>query len=226
MSVGDYLSGIFGNSPVKPMQQHMEKVFACVSELTPLFEGVIANDMKKVAKVQKAIATLEGEADDLKKQIRLQLPSGMFMPVSRRDLLEILTMQDMIANTAKDIAGTIIGRKMTLPDKIAKDYLAFVQRCIDACGQAQVAINELDELVETGFRGHEVKIVKKIISKLDKIEGNTDKLQVKIRQKLFDIEKDLPPVDVMFLYKIIDLTGDVADRSQKVGSRLQLLLAR
>jgi predicted phosphate transport protein (TIGR00153 family) len=226
MSVGDYLSGIFGHSPVKPMQQHMERVFACVSELMPLFEAVVANDMKKVAEVQKSIATLEGEADDLKKQIRLQLPSGMFMPVSRRDLLEILTMQDKIANTAKDIAGTMLGRKMTLPETIGKDYLAFVQRCIDACEQAQVAINELDELVETGFRGHEVKMVKKIISKLDKIEGNTDKLQVKIRQKLFEIEKDLPPIDVMFLYKIIDLTGDVADHSQKVGSRLQLLLAR
>lgn len=226
MSVGDYLSGIFGTSPVKPMQQHMEKVFACVSELMPLFEAVIANDMDKVAKVQKSISDLEGEADDLKKQIRLHLPSGMFMPVSRRDLLEILTMQDKIANTSKDIAGTILGRKMTLPEKIAKDYPAFVQRCIDACEQAQVAINELDELVETGFRGHEVKMVKKIISKLDKIESNTDKLQVKIRHKLFAIENDLPPVEVMFLYKIIDLTGEVADQSQKVGSRLQLLLAR
>jgi predicted phosphate transport protein (TIGR00153 family) len=187
---------------------------------------VIANDMKTVAEMQKVISTMEGEADDLKKQIRLHLPSGLFMPVSRRDLLEVLTMQDKIANTAKDIAGIILGRKMTLPEAISKDYLAFVQRCVDACEQAQVAINELDELVETGFRGHEVKMVKKIISKLDKIEGNTDKLQVKIRHKLFEVEKDLPPVDVMFLYKIIDLTGDVADRSQKVGSRLQLLLAR
>ena len=226
MSVGDYLSGIFGNSPVKPMQQHMEKVFACVSELVPLFDAVVAQDMDKVAKVQKKIATLEGEADDLKRQIRLQLPSGMFMPVSRRDLLEILTMQDKIANTSKDIAGTILGRKMTLPDQISKDYPAFVQRCVDACEQAQVAINELDELVETGFRGHEVKLVQKIINKLDKIEGTTDKLQVKIRHKLFAIEKDLPPIDVMFLYEIIDLTGEVADQSQKVGSRLQLLLAR
>jgi predicted phosphate transport protein (TIGR00153 family) len=226
MSVGDYLSGIFGQSPVKPMQQQMETVFACVSELMPLFEAVVANDMDKVAEIQRTIATLEGEADDMKKQIRLHMPSGLFMPVSRRDLLEVLTMQDKIANTAKDIAGIILGRKMTLPEKISKDFLVFVQRCIDACEQAQVAINELDELVETGFRGHEVKMVKKIISKLDKIEGNTDKLQVKIRSKLFEIEKDLPPVEVMCLYKIIDLTGDVADRSQKVGSRLQLLLAK
>lgn len=226
MTVGDYLSGIFGASPVKPMQQHMAEVFSCVSELIPLFKAVIAKDWAKVEEVQKRISESEGEADKLKKEIRLQLPKGMFMPVSRRDLLEVLTMQDKIANTAKDIAGTILGRRMELPDAIAEDYLPFVKRCVDACDQAQHAINELDELVETGFRGHEVNLVQDMIEKLDSVEGDTDTLQRKIRLKLFEIENDLPPVEVMFLYKIIELTGDVADRSQKVGSRLQLLLAR
>ena len=36
----------------------------------------------------------------------------------------------------------------------------------------------------------------------------------------------MPPVDVMFLYKIIDRIGELADCAQKVGSRLQLLIAR
>lgn len=226
MAVSDYLSGIFGSSPVAPMQKHMAEVFLCVSELKPLFEAVIAKDWGQVKKVQKKISDLEGIADKLKKEIRLQLPKGMFMPVSRRDLLEVLTMQDQIANTAKDIAGIILGRKMELPEPIANEYLPFVDRCIDACGQAQKAINELDELVETGFRGHEVKLVQKMIKQLDKVESETDTLEKKTRHKLFAIEKDLPPVDVMFLYKIIELTGDVADRAQQVGSRLQLLLAR
>jgi len=226
MAVGDYLSGIFGSSPVAPMQKHMAEVFLCVSELLPLFEAVIKKDWDKVKEIQKKISDLEGNADKLKKQIRLQLPKGMFMPVSRRDLLEILTMQDKIANTAKDIAGIILGRKMELPEPIAKDYLPFVERCIEACAQAQKAINELDELVETGFRGHEVKLVQKLIKQLDKLESQTDTFEKKTRHKLFAIEKDLPPVDVMFLYKIIELTGDVADRAQQVGSRLQLLLAR
>jgi hypothetical protein len=43
---------------------------------------------------------------------------------------------------------------------------------------------------------------------------------------LFQIEDSLPPVDVMFLYKIIDRLGELADVSQKVGSRLLLLIAK
>lgn len=226
MAVSNYMSGIFGNSPVKPMQMHMEKVHECVSLLVPFCESVIAEDWKKVEKNQKKISSLETEADKLKKELRLNLPKGLFMQVSRRDLLEILTIQDSVANKAKDVAGIILGRRIIIPKKIANDFLKLAQRCVDASEQATKTINELDELVETGFRGNEVKLVQTMIRKLDKIEADTDKIQRSIRAKLFAIENDLPPVEVMFLYKVIETTGDVADQAQRVGSRLQLLLAR
>lgn len=226
MAIGDYISGIFGNSPVRPMQTHMEKVHTCVSQLVPFFEAVVEDNWKKAEKIQLKISELENEADVLKKALRLELPRGLMMPVSRHHLLELLTMQDKVANMAKDVAGLMLGRHMELPKQISSDFQRLVQRCVDASAQAQTTINELDELVETGFRGSEVKLVQSMIKKLDKIESDTDKIQIKIRGKLFKVEKDLPPIDVMFLYKVIEMTGDVADAAQRVGSRLQLLLAR
>ena len=226
MAVGGYMTGIFGSSPVKPMQQHMARVLACVSELIPLFEAVFREDWDSVAASQQKISTLEKEADVLKKELRLQLPKGLFMPVSRQDLLEVLIMQDKIANRAKDIAGVILGRHMVIPATIHANYRKYVRRCVDACEQADRAINELDELVGTGFSGQEIKLVVEMIQKLDAIESDTDTCQADIRLQLFAVEKELPPVDVMFLYEIIEWTGDVADRAQRVGSRLQLMLAR
>ena len=226
MTKGGYMSGIFGSSPVSPLQKHMSKVYACASELIPLFNAVINEDWDEVAKRQQLISALEQEADVLKKELRLNLPKGLFMPVSRQDLLEVLLMQDRIANKSKDIAGTIVGRSMTLPEVIQEDYIRFVTRCVAACKQARKAINEFDELVETGFSGQEIKIVTEMINKLDSIESDTDNLQAAIRLKLFEIENELPPIEVIFLYKIIESTGDVADRAQNVGSRLQLMLAR
>ena len=226
MPKGGYMSGIFGTSPVKPIQDHMAKVYACACELIPLFNAVINNDWDGVVEHQTKISSLEQEADVLKKELRLHLPKGLFMPVARQDILEMVLMQDRIANRAKDIAGTIVGRKMALPDVIHEDYIRFVQRCVDACKQARKAINELDELIETGFSGREIKIVNDMITKLDEIESDTDNLQSAVRGKIFEIENKLPPVEVMFLYKIIEGTGEVADSSQRVGSRLQLMLAR
>ncbi|MGM0593553.1 MAG: TIGR00153 family protein [Pseudomonadota bacterium] len=217
---------MFGTSPIRPMQQHMAEVHACAKELIPFFEAALAGDWEEAAKVQATIAEQENAADELKRELRLNLPSGLMMAMSRRDLLETLTMQDRIANKAKDIAGLMLGRKMTFPAEIAPLMQEFVQRCIDAAHQAQSAINELDELLETGFRGREVELVEGMITKLDEIESDTDQIQVAVRSKLFELEKDLPPVDVMFIYRVIEWIGDLADLAQRVGSRLEIMLAR
>jgi len=208
------------------MQEHMGIVDECVHQLTPFFKAVLKEDHAQVKEVYKHISKLENKADALKKKLRLQMPRGLFMPVARRDLLELLLVQDKAANQAKDISGLITGRKMVFPAALAKLLPAYVKRCEDACKQARKVINELDELVETGFAGREIRLVASIINELDAIEKDTDKLQIKIRAALMKIEKDLPPVDVMFYYRVIEGIGDVADIAQRIGSRVELLLAK
>ena len=226
MSNSNYFSRIFGNSPVSPLQKHIEKVVLCVEELIPYFDAVIKNDWGKAKKIQNNLAALENDADEIKNLLRMQLPSSLFMPMDRRDVLDVLQLQDKIANKAKDIAGLVLGRKMSLPEPICNTYIEFLNRCVDATRQTQNAINELDELVAAGFRGNEVTRVKEMIKELHVIEDETDKIQIKLRAELYKIEKDLPPVDVMFIYKIIEWTGDLADNAQSTGNRLQLMLAK
>lgn len=223
---GSYFSAIFGKSPVKPLQEHMDKVVSCVSELVPFTVAVLARDEEAMEKHYHNIVTMENEADDLKKELRLRLPSSLFMPIDRRDILEVLTMQDMVAGSARDVGGLIYGRNMRIPKTMGKGYKKLIKRCVDSCTQAHVAISELDELIETGFGKVERKRVGRLLIKLDKIEQNTDEIQVKLRGELFKLENELHPVNIMFLYKVIDSTGNIADRAQRVGSRLQLMLAR
>ncbi|HEY5740255.1 MAG TPA: TIGR00153 family protein [Gammaproteobacteria bacterium] len=222
----NYFSRIFSQSPFKAMQEHMAIVEECVHQLGPFFKAAIKGDQDKVKQLYKQISKLENRADTLKRNLRLHMPKGLFMPVARRDLLELLLAQDQAANQAKDISGLVTGRKMEFPEKLARLLPDFVARCEDACRQANKVINELDELVETGFAGKEVKLVESIINELDSIEKDTDKMQIKIRAALLKIEKDLPPVDVMFYYRVIEGIGKVADISQRIGSRVELLLAK
>ncbi len=224
--MSNYVYSMFGGSPMQPLQDHMAQVHLCASELVIFFEAVIDQDTARIHAAQASIVNFEHEADKLKKSLRLSLPKGMFLPVSRHDLLDMLTMQDNIANKSKDIAGLMLGRKMVLPESIAPLFLTYVKRSIDAIAQADTAINELDELVETGFRGREVKVVEKMIKTLNQIESDTDEIQVQIRSVMFTIETDLPPIDAMFIYRIIEWVGELADLAQRVGSRLQLMLAK
>ncbi|PYC23514.1 TIGR00153 family protein [Pseudomonas alcaligenes] len=217
---------LFGRSPIGPMQQHIAKAHECAANLVPFFEAVMAQDWTQVAQVQQEMVRLEKEADKLKKSVRLHLPKSLFLPVPRSDLLELLSVQDKVANRAKDIAGLMLGREMAIPTELQPLIRTFVQRTVDASAQALKAMNELDELLETGFGGREAKLVETLVEELDDIEDDTDRLQIEVRRALFKLEKDMPAVDVMFLYQIIDWVGDVADRAQRVGNRLEQLLAR
>jgi hypothetical protein len=88
------ISGLFGSSPFKPLQEHMASVQECTARLLPYFDAVLNKDWDEA--------------------------------VARRDLLELLTMQDKVANKAKDIAGLILGRKMEFPESIGPQLREFV----------------------------------------------------------------------------------------------------
>ena len=218
--------GVFSKSPIKPLEKHIRIVVKCSKQLIPFFDACVAKDWSEAAKVRRKLSKLEQDADALKRQLRLELPGGLFMPVDRADLLELLTQQDKIANKAKDIAGRVLGRKLEVPESLQAEFSVYLERCLDATEKAAEAINELDDLLETGFRGREVVLVEKMINQLDAIEDDTDGLQITLRKNLLAIEKDLNPVDVMFLYQIIDWVGDLADLAERVGARLEILLAR
>ncbi|MDX1900476.1 MAG: TIGR00153 family protein [Gammaproteobacteria bacterium] len=217
---------LFGRSPIGPLEAHMSKVATCVQALTPFFAAAFQEDWATAETAQKKVSLLENEADDLKRDLRLHLPKGLFLSVSRSDLLALLTVQDCLANRAKDIAGVVFGRRMIFPEKCLTEYQALLAHCIDAATQADQAIHELDELLETGFSGNEIRIVEDMIAKLSQIERETDAQQISLRNHLFSIEDSLSPVHVVFLYRVIEWTGDIADYAQEVGNRLQILLAR
>lgn len=226
MSFGSTIAGLFGRSPVESLLRHYETVHQCALALGQFFAAVGADDWDSAVRERNRIADLENKADTLKKEFRLNLPKSLMLPVSRSDLLELISVQDKVANKAKDIAGLMLGRRMAIPAELLPAMTEYLNGAIAASAQARRAISQLEELVETGFSGREIRLVEELIEELDRLERANDEQQVTIRATLFKLEQTLPPVDVIFLYKIIDWIGDLADRAQKAGGRLQLLLAR
>ena len=223
--MANILANLFGSSPVQPLEKHMDVTYRCAKKLMDFFPATIAGDWDAAIEARNEIESLENEADDLKKEIRLHLPKSLFMPVPREDLLELLLVQDKIANRTKDVSGLVLGRRMRFPDPIAPLLIDFVERNVDAAKQARKSVRELDELFTAGFRGAEVDLVESMIEELDRIETETDTKQAELRAELFKIESSLNPVDAVFMYKVIELTGEIADMAERVGRRLELLLS-
>jgi len=220
------ITSLFGKSPISPLQQHMKKVHSCIKEFGVFAKATNAENWEKAQAAQISIAQKEHKADKLKKKLRMNLPSTFMMPFSRRDLLDVLLIQDSIANITKDLAGLMMTRRMVFPKEFAEDFINLTGLCIKTSAAALVAINELDELLETAFSSRERKIVDQMIKKINELEHDTDIAQSEIREKLFALESSLAPVDVMFYYRAIEWLGETADAAQKVGSRFEVMLTK
>src|SRR5690606_14718545 len=123
--MANLLANIFGSSPVMPLEKHCDIAYRCTRELVGFFEAAIAGNWEEAQAIRDTIEELEHEADDLKKEIRLHLPKSLFMPVPREDLLELLLVQDKMANRTKDVSGLVLGRKMSIPSEISGKFLEF-----------------------------------------------------------------------------------------------------
>lgn len=221
---GNTFLNLFARSPISPLQAHMNEVDNCVQLLPEFFSAVYSKNWERVNQVRESINEYEEKADQLKMDFRAKLPVHLLLPVPRLDLLQLIETQDRMANLTKDISGIVLGRKMSIPQSIEKSFNEFISTTCQAAHSARAAIDDLDVLLESGFKGKATSLVDQMIQTLNSAEHQSDDQQIILRQQVFDLESELSPVDVMFLYKILQWLGDISDKAQHIGSRLKMMV--
>jgi predicted phosphate transport protein (TIGR00153 family) len=225
MVVSNPLMQLFGQSPFKPMQEHIRVAIDCANEVPNLFEAVKSGDATAVELSREKIYALENQADGIKNELRTHLPKSIFMPVDRRDLLEILDLQDSIADTAQDIAGMMVARPMSLPNAVFEPLMELTRQCVSVCNHLGSVMEELDALLETGFRGPESEKVMFMLDKLNEEETQTDVQAIKVMRLLFEHEEEIGAVSTIMWDRVIHWIGDLANFAERAGNRHRLLLA-
>ena len=225
MAVKPALSEVLSNSPLAIMERHAEVCLDCVNKLEPYFEAALADQWGRAEALQQEIARLEAVADDIKMDVRKNLPRGLWMSVSRPDLLELVRVQDKMANEAKDIAGLTLGRQMTFPKKLEKSLFKFIATVTDASAKAVEVVAATRELSRSAFSSRQVKAISAKCLLVEKIERRSDDLQSKLRAKLRIYEEDMSPIDAIFLYQVLSSIGEIADHAEKVSHRAQIIAA-
>ncbi|MFT5679635.1 MAG: putative phosphate transport protein (TIGR00153 family) [Myxococcota bacterium] len=221
------ISKLFGgHSPFTVLQKHMRVVRKCAEQVIPLLDALLEEDRETVEIIAKQISELESEADLLKHELRIHLPRSLFMPVDRRDLLEVLHTQDSIADVAEDIAEMFVNRRMVVPQQVQETLRAMTKRCVEVVVQASELIEHIDELLVVGFKGRTAEKVEELAVAINEAENETDAFERELERIIFSLEDELSPVSVMFWYRLIGWIGDLADHAEKIGNTIRLIIAR
>ena len=220
------IAGLFGRSPFRPLAKHTERVHDTILLVRPLMEAFMEGNWSRSEELYEQISKLEHKADVVKMDIRDHLPSSLFMPIDRGDILTFLKEQDSIADAAEDVAVLVTMRQTPTPASMKKGVLELVDRVL-LVGQTWFeTAHELPLLEEASFTGPEVENVLARIQKISDLEWEADKQQAEMSRELIRSEEEVGAVSVMFWMNILRELGTIANKAENTADLLRLMLAK
>jgi uncharacterized protein len=215
---------LFGKSPFSPLQTHMKRVASCIEKLTTLFEALAKRDMEKIEKLSTDLCALEHEADITKNDIRNHLPRSIFMPIDRAHFLEILSVQDSIADKAEEIGVLLALRPLEPLKEMQSDLQAFYKKNIKVFWHAKQIIEEIDELLESSFGGIEAEKVKTMVEQTAYLEHESNLMKRTLLKQLFSLGDTLPAPSFYLWVRIVEELGALSHLSERLANRIRMVL--
>ena len=223
MVVKSGISDVISSSPLAMLDEHVKACAACVAKLPAYFEAAQSGKWARAEKIQGEIAQLESAADELKRHARSNLSRGLLMSVSRADLLDLLRMQDKMANETKDVAGLSLGRELAFPAPLEKSLTKYISTVVDSVNAVVEVVSATRELSRSAFGARQVKAITTKAAAVDRLERKSDEMQTRMRAKLRKHEESISPIDAVFLYQLLSQIGEIADSAEKVAHRAQII---
>ena len=218
------LAKLFVKSPFAPLQKHMQDVSLCVEKLKEIFDALIKDDQKSLSRIAKEISKLEAKADTTKNELRNHLPSSLFLPISKGALLEILSLQDDIADDCEDIAVLLTLKNLTLKEELKNDFESFFKSNLETFQLVKVIIEEFDNLLETSFTGREAEKVKSMIDAVALKEHESDVSQRLLLKNVFGNEGLFSHGEFQLWLLIFKEIRALSNTSEKLAHRIRNLL--
>lgn len=216
--------GLFGRSPFAPLQSHMNKVSECVFLLRDLFKAIEQKNYAEVDRIAKKIGEMEHEADITKNDIRNHLPKSLFLPIDRGQLLEVLSIQDNIADSAEDMAVLATLKKIEFLDKFKHEFNLLLEKNIETFEGARQIIKEMNDLLESSFSGIEAEKVRSMVDQVAFLEHEADVIQKRLLQKIFEAEDEMTYSTFHLWQKILEALASISNLSEKLAYRIRMML--
>lgn len=215
---------LFGRSPFAPLQTHMENVSRCVHKLPELFQALESQDFNATERIADEISEIEHQADLVKNDIRNHLPKTLFLPIDRAQLLEILAIQDQIADKAEDVAVLSMLKPLEIFPAFKEEFKVFLQQNLDAFNGAERIVKELHELIESSFGGREAEKVRLMVDEVAYREHKVDLTQRQLLKILFKSDTQMTFTSFYQWQKIIENVASISNLSENLADRIRMTL--
>ena len=218
------IARIFAKSPFTPLQTHMEKVTSCVIKLRELFSAFSKGKGEDMKRLAKKISKLEYEADLTKHDLRNHLQKSLFLPVKREDLLEILHIQDSIADICEHIGITLTMTELQIPDWLKKDFFKLVEKSLETFEKTHLVSLEVDNIIESSFGGMEAEKVKSMIEEVAFLEHEQASLKYSLMRELYKHAESMKHYIFNLWLSLLEEISRLSKLSEHLANHIRMIL--
>ena len=216
---------LFGHSPFSLLQSHMEEVERCVIKMGECLLAAEEEDWTRVEALARETSEIEHQADLIKEDIRNHhIKKGLFMPVDRYRLLEILAIQDRLADVAEDVTVLVTYRPIAMPEDIKNTFQRFLELNLEAFRRVARIIGRLDELLQTGFGGAEAEKVRGMVQEVAKAEHEADLVQQELLKAVFRHESEMTFGEFYLWMRLTRALASLSNQSENLANRVEAAL--
>ncbi|MBS3108159.1 DUF47 family protein [Candidatus Woesearchaeota archaeon] len=196
------------------LTEHLKIVSNTKCVLAEIYELAFKGKFDAVAGKIKDVFELERDADQLKKKITIKLHEGAFLPTMRRNLYDLILINDVVCNEIQNAASMFGYLKIF---KLPKSIWVILGKLIDK------SCESVDQLQKTfiALTDYNKDIDKEIVN-MRKIESEADSWQKELFETMyFKIKRDA--LMIMAVGQLGHFVSEIADRAQEASEKMMLI---
>jgi hypothetical protein len=197
------------------LEAYVEQVTRSLGSLKEAFPACLDGAFARRDDLANPVHALESVADDMRRELELELYAGRLLPESRADLLALIEALDRISNSAENIVEFFSLQELDVPAPLRADLLAFLLKSLEACACMAETVGALLEALER---------VRDMAAEVDALESRCDALERRLLRRVFDL--DLERAHKLHLRDLVQAIGMLSDRAEEVADMVLRIVVK
>ena len=211
---------LFGRSPFGQIQTHMDQVSKCITKMVEAINAMASGRYDEIEALAYEVSRYEHQADQIKDDIRNNLLRQFFMPIDKSEVLEILSLQDSLADTAEDVCKIMTLKKLPFKEEFREEFDEFVKLNVDAFNLVASIMGQLDELIESGFGGSEGEKIRALAHDVAFAEHKADLVQMGLLKKLYACDTEMTVGEFHLWMRLTRVMSRISNVSENLADRI------
>lgn len=204
------------------ISDHLIIVVKTVQQLEPLFEYAKTGDWTLVNEVADKVGEFETLADGLHRDAVLDISQGAFFSGTREDFIEIMELNDNVADAAQNAARILADS----PIDMHSFLILYEQPATlpDLFTKLESAVRLLGEAILSLETDSEIAVSKALL--VERAEEDADEIKSELIKKIFAHKSDLEVLTLLQLRDFVLKLDEIGDAAEDASDLVISLVAK